>query len=248
MKRNKKIALSGLAAFVVAIAAIMGPIAARMPFAQAERVSDGLLTGVDAGGSFAWIIPTTSGVVLIDAGWDAEATQIRDELGERKVLAVFLTHAHFDHTGGLAAFPDAPVYVGLGEEALLMGDTMPQGWMARISTKMMAPPPPTGANVIVTTDGQNIEIDGITVRAIHTPGHTPGSAMYIWNNTLFSGDSIVGRGDHVNEIPKAMTDDYDQIHSSIAKVMQYKFDDMADGHVGLHKGIRDQVKAYVAGQ
>ena len=244
MKTRTKF-LIGAAAIVAVMAVFIAPIMARVPFAQAERVQDGALVGVDASGSMAWIIPTTSGVVLVDAGWDTEATQIKGEIGARKVLAVFITHAHFDHTGGLSAIPDTPVYVGPGEEPLLRGQTKPKGWIARMSTAMMAPPAPNPQNVIKIIDGQEIEIDGTTVRAIHTPGHTGGSAMYIWNNTLFSGDAIVGRGDHVNEIPKPTADNYDQIRPSVAKVLDYPFDRMADGHVGLHKGIRAQVEAYV---
>ena len=110
---------------------------------------------------------------------------------------------------------------------------------------MMAPPPPTPKSVIEIVDRQEIEIDGISVRTIHTPGHTGGSAMYIWNDTLFSGDAIVGRGGHVSEIPKPTADDYDQIRLSVAKVLDYPFSRMADGHVGLHKGARVQVEAYV---
>lgn len=244
MRTRTKVFLGG-GAIILAMAAFMGPIMARMPFAQADRVQEGALVGLDAGGSFAWIIPTTSGVVLIDAGWNPEATQILDEIGARKVLAVFITHAHFDHTGGLTAFPDALVYVGPGEVALLRGEVEPKGWMARMSTKMMAPPAPNPKNVTEIVDRQLIEVDGVTIRAIHTPGHTDGSAMYIWNNTLFSGDSIVGRGDHVSEIPKPTADNYDQIKPSVAKALDYPFDRMADGHVGLHSGIRSQVEAYV---
>lgn len=245
MKRRTKIILGAVAALAVALAAFMGPIIARMPSPQADRVQDGALIGVNTGGSFAWIIPTASGVVLIDAGWDQGAGAIKAELGDRKVLAVLLTHAHFDHTGGLAAFPDAPVYIGAGEEALLLGQVKPKGWMARMSTRMMAPPAPTPKNVIEIADGQMLEIDGVTIRTIQTPGHTDGSAMYIWNETLFSGDSIVGRGDHVSEIPKPTADNYDLIVQSVAKVLDFQFDDMADGHAGLHKGIRGQVEAYV---
>jgi glyoxylase-like metal-dependent hydrolase (beta-lactamase superfamily II) len=245
MKTKAKIILGSVIAFVVFLAILMGPILARMPFAQASRIEDGTLVGIDAGGSFSWVIPTASGVVLVDAGWDTEAKQILDEVGDRKILAVLMTHGHFDHTSGLLAFPDVPVYVGPGEEALLRGQVEPKGWMALMSTRMMSPTAPTPQTVIEFVDGQEIKIDGIAIRAVHTPGHTGGSAMYIWNNTLFSGDSIVGRGDHVNEIPRPTADNYDQIKLSVAKVLDYQFERMADGHVGLHKEIRTQVETYV---
>ena len=111
----------------------------------------------------------------------------------------------------------------------------------------MAPPPPNPKQLIEMADGQEIAIDGITISAVHTPGHTHGSMMYIWNDTQFSGDAIVGRGDHVSEIPKPTADDYDQIISSTAKVLDYEFTRMADGHVGLHIGVRALVEAFVNG-
>jgi len=245
MKTKTKIILGGVGGVVIVLAVLMAPIAARMPFAQAARVENGGLVGLDTGGSMAWVIPTASGVVLVDAGWNSTAAEILAEIGDRPVLAVLLTHAHFDHTGGLHAFPDAPVYLGPGEGALLSGDVEPGGWMARLSTKMMAASAPNPKTVIEIVDGQEISIDTITIRAIQTPGHTRGSVMYIWNTTLFSGDMIVGRGDKVNEIPKATSDNYDQIRSSVAKVLDYRFDDMADGHVGLHLGVRSQIETYV---
>jgi glyoxylase-like metal-dependent hydrolase (beta-lactamase superfamily II) len=245
LRKRTKIILGSIAVVLLGIAAMMAPIIARMPTAQADRIEDGTLIGVNAGGSFAWVIPTDSGVVLVDAGWSGDAAEILAEIGERKVLAILLTHGHFDHTGGLGAFPDVPVYVGPGEEALVRRKIEPKGWMARLSTKMINPPIPNPSTVIEFVDGQELSFDGVTIRAVHTPGHTDGSAMYIWNDTLFSGDSIVGRGERVNETPRPTSDDYDQIRLSAAKVLDYQFDRMADGHVGLHKAIRTQVETYI---
>ncbi len=245
LRRRTKIILGALGVIVLGLVMVMAPVVARMPSPQADRVQDGPLVGLNAGGSFAWIIPSDSGVILVDAGWSEDAAEILAEVGDRKIMAVLLTHGHFDHTGGISAFPDVPVYLGPGEEPLLRRQVDPKGWMARMSTKMMAPPVPDPTTVIEFTDGQMLTVDGLAIRAIHTPGHTGGSAMYIWNDVLFSGDSIVGRGDYVNEIPKGTADNYDQIRPGVAKALNYPFTKMADGHVGLHKGIRAQVKEYV---
>jgi hydroxyacylglutathione hydrolase len=245
LKKRTKYILGGVAVVLLGMVAFMAPIIARMPSPQADRIEDGNLVGINGGGSYSWIIPSDNGVVLIDAGWSDDASEILDEIGERKVQAIFLTHGHFDHTGGLSAYPDAPVYMGPGEEALVRREITPKGWMARMSTWMMNPPIPDPATAIEFNDGQEIAIDGIKIRAVHTPGHTGGAAMYIWNDTLFSGDSIVGLGDKVNETPKATSDNYDQIRPSVGKVLAYPFDRMADGHAGLHKGIRSQVEDFV---
>jgi glyoxylase-like metal-dependent hydrolase (beta-lactamase superfamily II) len=242
---NKK-KFFGIIGFVVLILAIfIGPIVTRFPIPQADRIDGGNLVGIEAGGSFAWIIPTQSGVVLVDAGWDVTATALQEEVAGRTVHAIFITHGHFDHTGALPLYPDATVYIGQREGPLLRGEVAPQGWMANMSTSMMAPAPYTPPNLTTINDGETIEIDGETFITLNTPGHTSGSAMYIWEDVLFSGDSIVGRGSYVNEVPQATADDYDDIRGSVAQVLTYSFDRLADGHVGLHQDAYQQVVSYV---
>ncbi len=243
MNKRKIFGIVGIVVVILAIFII--PMAARFPRPQADRIDGGNLVGIEAGGSFAWIIPTQSGVVLVDTGWDADAIALKEEIADRTVLAIFLTHGHFDHTGALPLYPDAPVYMGPGEGPLLRGEVKPKGWMAKMSTSMMAPAPFTPPNLNIIGNGETVEIDGETFIALHTPGHTSGSSMYIWRDVLFSGDAIVGRGSHVNEILKGTADDYDAIRSSVANVLDYSFDRMADGHIGLHQNIYLQVEAYV---
>lgn len=247
MRTRTKFLSLGLG-FVLLAGVVFAPIAARRPFPQGDRMEHEGLVGLKAGMSLSWIIPTETGVVLVDAGSEPGVELILAEIGDRTVHAVLITHGHFDHTAGLAVYKDIPIYVGPGEGALMRGEIKPGGWMARMSTFMMGSTLPNLPNMIEFEDGQDIVIDGTIIRAMHTPGHTLGSAMYVWRNTLFSGDSIVSRGDHVSEIPKATADNYAQIRDSVARVLEVDFDRMADGHSGLQQNARLHVENFVSGQ
>ncbi len=244
-KTNRFWYVMKILAIVMLVMTLNGCFISQMPSPQADRIDATDFVGVDAGGSFAWIIPTKTGVVLVDAGWDDEGEVLKKEIAGRTVHAILVTHGHFDHTGGLRLFSDAKVYVGPGEGPLLRGEAEAGGWMARMSTSMMAPDPYTPPILKEFKDGDTLEIDGESFKAIHVLGHTQGSAMYLWKDVLFTGDTIVGRGGHVNRIPAPTYDDYDAARSNVAKVLAYSFNRIADGHVGLHTNALEQVKAYI---
>ncbi|MBF0277706.1 MAG: MBL fold metallo-hydrolase [SAR324 cluster bacterium] len=217
----------------------------RMPSPQADRIDGNNIIGIDAGGSFTWFIPTKTGVVLVDSGWEEKGYALKKELADRQVHAIFITHGHFDHTGGLPLFPDVPVYIGPGEGPLVRGEIEAGGWMARITNSLVGHEPYSPPLLKELADGESIEIDGEIFQAIHVPGHTRGSTMYLWKDVLFTGDTIVGRGDHVNEIPEPTYDDYEAVHDNVSKVLEYTFERIADGHVGLHSNAYEQVVSYL---
>src|SRR5438552_2787460 len=87
------------------------------PSGEARIELSARASGVEAGGSYAWLVRTRGGAVLIDAGLDPSAEAIRAELARRgmgpsAVRAILLTHGHRDHWGGAAQFPQARVYLG----------------------------------------------------------------------------------------------------------------------------------------
>src|SRR5687768_8199706 len=94
--RNLGVALAlALAVPLLIGLGLVGWVTSSIPGSQAERIrGPHELVGVRAGGTYAWVIPSDAGVVLVDAGLDDEAAALRDELGSREIKAILLTHAH----------------------------------------------------------------------------------------------------------------------------------------------------------
>lgn len=99
------------------------------------------------------------------------------------VRAVLLTHAHFDH---IMAVPElisktgATLYVGQGEQPVLEN---PEVNLSYIRAPRLTPD-------VWVEDGDVLQIAGIEITCMNTPGHTPGCMCYLAENTMFSGDTL----------------------------------------------------------
>jgi len=113
--------------------------------------------------------------VVFDPGADAHV--LREEIVGRKlnVAAFLLTHCHGDHIGALAAlkaaFPAAPVYCPEEEVEWLAKPTLNLSYF--LGHAITAPPPEK-----IVRDNDVIDIAGISFKAIHVPGHSPGGTAY----------------------------------------------------------------------
>ncbi|MDY0075078.1 MAG: MBL fold metallo-hydrolase [Acholeplasmataceae bacterium] len=113
-------------------------------------------------------------------------------LGGRSLSGIVLTHAHNDHIDLIGHF-DAPIYIHQDDAHLLFEDHL-NGYAPKThpyKRKLL--------DLKLVSDGEHIKLADHHLEIIHTPGHTKGSICILYENKLFTGDTLfkesVGRHD-----------------------------------------------------
>jgi glyoxylase-like metal-dependent hydrolase (beta-lactamase superfamily II) len=127
----------------------------------------------------------TDRVAVIDPGPDLpeHVDALVQAIGGRPIAAILCTHTHRDHSPAarpLAECTGAPIIgcaplaleaVGPRADASFDGDYRPDQVLA---------------------DGESIEVDGESLTAVATPGHTSNHLCFAWRDSLFTGDHVMG--------------------------------------------------------
>jgi glyoxylase-like metal-dependent hydrolase (beta-lactamase superfamily II) len=171
--------------------------------------------------NFAYLIGSlaTRECLLVDPAWAVDALVDRAEKDGMRVSGALVTHYHQDHVGGrifgmeieglarLMARAPAPVHVNASEADGL-----------RKVTGL------SESDLVRHASGDALALGGISVRLIHTPGHTPGSQCFLVEEAgapgkLVSGDTLFlgscGRVDLPGSDPAQM---YDSLHNKLKKL------------------------------
>src|SRR5216683_2954270 len=142
---------------------------------------------------------------VIDPGDEPEEIlALARDMGVR-ITRVVASHAHLDHIMAARAIVEATgAPFLLHESDLPIAANMPTS--ARMWLGQEVPPAPHPD--AFPTDGQDLEVAGVTVRVIHTPGHTPGSlCLYAADaRLLFSGDTLSRESIGRTDLPGGDTD------------------------------------------
>ena len=146
-------------------------------------------------GSYAsncYIISDNGEAVVIDPS--APAISIIKALASEQLtlVAILLTHGHFDHMLGLprlrTAFPDVPVMIH-ADDAEMLADGQKNA-----SFDLLGVAKEFGAPDKMLISGDTVKVGKRTVSLIHTPGHTKGSVCYQVGSLLFTGDMLMENG------------------------------------------------------
>lgn len=169
---------------------------------------------------------------VIDPGYEPETVLDRISRLGLHPEAILLTHGHFDHVGGvreLAAQTACRVFLCL--EDLNM-------------------PPMLTAGPLYYTDtygeGDTLNLAGLSIRVLHTPGHTPGSVCLLVEDALFSGDTLFEDSCGRTDLPGGSA--Y-QMRASLARLAKIEEDfTVYPGHGGATRlSTEKQYNPYLRG-
>lgn len=111
-----------------------------------------------------------------------------------KLVKVIDTHIHADHVSAMGKLRDATRCVTvMGEQS------------------------PTDVVSMRVSDNEKLSIEGLTLTALHTPGHTSESYSFLMNDRVFTGDTLLIRGTGRTDFQNG--DPYDQYHSLFERLL-----------------------------
>ncbi|UYV38045.1 MBL fold metallo-hydrolase [Rhodobacteraceae bacterium D3-12] len=130
----------------------------------------------------AWLVHTDDGVVLIDTLYGPFKKTIVENIKKtgtklEDIKYVMMTHGHFDHVGGAVALKPL-----LPNAKFIMTK---EGWEEAVTSAAKSQGGPRAwdmiAPEIVVADGDEITVGNNTFKVIETPGHTWGTASYLYD-------------------------------------------------------------------
>ena len=174
-----------------------------------ELMVRGIVVGLFAANC--WIVGSrrTGEAVCIDPGDQPEdILNLAKDLGVR-IKYIVNSHGHLDHVLGVRRIKEAT-----GAKFLMHSQDVPIAKSAGQSAilllgRYVEPPPDPDAFI---EDGDEVDVAGVKLKVIHTPGHTPGSCSFYTEGMLFSGDTLFRGSIGRTDLPGG---DYDQEMRSI---------------------------------
>ena len=182
---------------------------------------------------------------LVDAGCGNYFDRLYANISEcgvdpKTIEYLLLTHCHYDHTGGAA---DIHTQLGckilahkLDAQFLENGDNTvtAASWYGATLT-----PFPVGRKI--SGKQTDILLGDKTITAIHTPGHSPGSLVFL---TESDGKKVLFGQDVHGPLAQDLKSDRKAYKASLEKLMLMDADILCEGHFGIYTG-KDKIQRFI---
>lgn len=134
--------------------------------------------------NFVYLVGSTEThkAAVVDAAWEIGEILRLAAADGMEITHALVTHTHPDHVGG--------EFAGLQIEGLkeLLEKAKARVVIHKAEAEFLKPL--SSSDLVKVESGDKIDVGGIEIRLIHTPGHTPGSQCFLVGDLLISGDTL----------------------------------------------------------
>ncbi|XP_038210091.1 beta-lactamase-like protein 2 homolog [Zerene cesonia] len=184
-------------------------------------------------GTNTYLIGTGKNRILLDTG-DKDVPEYQKNLSEVvsseqvNIEHIIVTHWHHDHIGGLEN-----IFGTIAKN--------PKIWKHKRDTNDAADSDIPTIKMNWLTDGQEIKVEGATLKIHHTPGHTTDHVVLtlLEENILFSGDCILGEG-------TAVFEDLFTYMKSLNRILELQPGVIYPGHGNIVEEPLEKIRYYIA--
>jgi glyoxylase-like metal-dependent hydrolase (beta-lactamase superfamily II) len=122
---------------------------------------------------------------IIDAAWNVEGLVELAERDGMKITSALVTHFHPDHLGG------SMMGQSIAGAAELVGLLPVKVWMHKTEVPFANRVSGlSNSDIVPTEGGDEVRVGDVSIKFLHTPGHTPGSQCFLVDGNLVSGDTL----------------------------------------------------------
>ncbi len=124
----------------------------------------------------------TRKVAVVDAAWEIDTILKIAKQDEMEITHAFVTHTHPDHVGGGFAGMEIDGVTELLEKckAKVVVHKAEAEFLKGLSS----------SDIVKSDNGDRVDVGGLKIQLMHTPGHTPGSQCFLIDGRVISGDTM----------------------------------------------------------
>jgi glyoxylase-like metal-dependent hydrolase (beta-lactamase superfamily II) len=157
---------------------------------------------------------------------------------------LLITHCHFDHTGGVQGIKERTHCKVVAHE--LEAPYLEQGDDTVTAAKWYGSSlEPVAIDIELQGDEGEIDLGGREIKAIHTPGHSPGSVVYI---TESEGLKILFGQDVHGPLDPSLLSNREDYVKSLNLLLSMEVDVLCEGHFGVFRGkkeVKDFIRSFL---
>jgi glyoxylase-like metal-dependent hydrolase (beta-lactamase superfamily II) len=192
-----------------------------------------------------YLINVEGRAAIVDAGC-GHATEmllnnIRNcDVADESIDYLLITHCHFDHTGGAAGLKQ---HFGLKIVAHEKDAVFLEAGNQKVTGALWygAVLEPFTVDVKLTQSEEIIQLGSRSVSALHVPGHSPGSVVYLMES---DGRKVLFAQDVHGPIHPDLLSDPAEYQFSLKRMVDLDADILCEGHFGIFRG-KEQVREFI---